>query len=150
MEVPHGYFPCYAAITSLGRYKTMLTQLKICYNNKEAMVGYSDTDSIKGIFKIDQKELTTTKELGKWSEEWNNQAKFFKYLRPKVWGCATADRNLYKVATGGVNPKKLINHLKTIDNFNMEATIPATQTYRIIGGKVLVDINKKLSQFTSK
>ena len=150
MEVPHGYFPCYAAITALGRYKTMLTQLKICYNNKEAMVGYSDTDSIKGIFKIDQKELTTNKELGKWSEEWNNQAKFFKYLRPKVWGCATADRNLYKVATGGVNPKKLINHLKTIDNFNMEATIPATQTYRIIGGKVLVDINKKLSQFTSK
>ena len=150
LEVPHGYFPAYAAITALGRYKTMFTQLELCYNNSDYLIGYSDTDSIKGIFDIDQKYLTTTKELGRWSEEWNNKAKYFKYLRPKVWGCATEDKQLYKVATGGINPNKLINTIKTIDNFNKDASIASTMTHRVIGGKIIIDKEKKISQLTLK
>ena len=67
-----------------------------------------------------------------------------------MWGCATEDKQLYKVATGGINPNKLINTIKTIDNFNKDASIASTQTHRVIGGKIIIDIEKKISQLTLK
>lgn len=146
MIAPHSFYPTYAAITALGRYKTMKTQLDICYNNKDSLIVYSDTDSMKGNATLPDNLVTKNKELGKWSEEWNNNALYMKVLRPKVWGCATADKKLYKVATGGVNPNKLISYLKTIDNFNLDAEIPGSITHHIIGGKVIIDINKKISR----
>ena len=67
-----------------------------------------------------------------------------------MWGCSTEDKQLYKVATGGINPNKLIKTIKTIDNFNKDASIVSTQTHRVIGGKIIIDIEKKISQLTLK
>lgn len=146
-DVAHGYLPCYCAITLLGRYKTMFTQLDHCYNNKNDIIIYSDTDSMKGRFKHGIKEelITTSKELGKWTEEFKGKAKYLKVIRPKVWGCGDINNKIITVASGGINPEKLKQYLDyDFNKFTEEATIPATQIIRCIGGKIIIDINKKI------
>lgn len=146
VTAPHSYYPAYAAITALGRFKTMFTQLKMCYNHPNNLIVYSDTDSMKGIGQLPKEEVTTNKELGLWSEEWNHKAKKLNVLRPKVWAVADEENKIYKIASGGINPEKIKQQILNFDDFNLNSEIKTTISHRVIGGKVIEDDIKLISK----
>lgn len=155
-EIAYSYYPLYCAITLLGRYVTRITQLKFCFDNPEALVLYSDTDSIKGWTpnKLFDSSIVSEDEAGLWKEEFKSIGiKEFMVIKPKFWLTDLYMGDKAKdiapcCATSGIKTKELIEHMNNqpIEYILTHHEVQSKEAVRVNGGVLIIDKLKDILQ----
>lgn len=127
------YMPMAIFITAYARFKLYKMIKVVGFEN----FVYSDTDSVYTLNPLGQKDITTSKELGKWEQEFNEKAVFYC---PKTYKCQHG--NKVKIKAAGLPDDCKVN-LK-YEDFYIGKEFTVKKSKNVPGGKMIYDMPFKL------